>query len=136
MISAIVGGATVGYGGNTDWIVHGVMGEVETIRVRIKIVETILKRLLENTDLHDEWSLLEAALYKRARERNVAVHSEWAWSEDAPNAVLRIERDGTKSLWVERDFMDAFHRIKTLEHDLHAFLKKVCLAIEQGAVRV
>jgi len=136
MISGIVGAARLGYGGNLDWIVINVMSQVETIRVRLKVVGSLLRRLLQGSELLDEWESLDRRLYKRARDRNVIVHSEWAWSEDDPARILRIEKDGSKSLWSEEDFLDAFQRIKDVEHDLHNFMKKVWLEVEEGRVRL
>jgi hypothetical protein len=92
--------------------------------------------LLQGSELLDEWESLDRRLYKRARDRNVIVHSEWAWSEDDPARILRIEKDGSKSLWSEEDFLDAFQRIKDVEHDLHNFMKKVWLEVEEGRVRL
>lgn len=136
MISGIVGAARIGYGGSLDWIVNNVMNEAETIRVRLKVVNSILSRLLQGSELLVEWEHLERVLYKRARDRNVIVHSEWAWSEDAPEKVLRVEKDGSRSLWAEQDFLDAFQRIKDVEHELHGFMRKVWLEVEQGRVRL
>ena len=136
MISGIVGAARIGYGGNLDWMINSVMGEVETIRVRLKVVNSILSRLLQGSELLAEWSQLERVLYKRSRDRNVIVHSEWAWSDDAPERVLRIEKDGSRSLWAEQDFLDAFQRINDAEHELHGFMSKVWLEVEEGRVRL
>lgn len=136
MISGSVGAARIGYGGTLDWIIDSVMFEVETIRVRLKVVSSILNRLLHNSELLAEWEFLERVLYRRARERNIILHSEWAWSEDAPEKLLRVEKRSARSLWTEQDFLDTFQRIQDVERELHCFMKKVWHEVEEERVRL
>jgi len=134
MLGGIVGAAQVGVGGNIDWITHCVMENLETIRVRQKVLSSILSKLLKHSDLMQEWEKVDKDLSGRARERNIIVHSEWAWIENFPNHVLQINKDGSKNLWDERDFMAAYHRIKLLEERLHKFMLKVWDEIKVGRV--
>jgi hypothetical protein len=82
IVSSILGqsgrGKDGGWSLNPNWIVAATMREAETIRVRIKIVDAILKPILEGDELGPKWDALSSRLFKRSRDRNVVVHSEWA----------------------------------------------------------
>ena len=138
MISGILGRTSRGedgsWGVTPNWIMSNVMAEAETIRARINIVDAILSRLLTGHSLAEEWSDLSRRLYKRARDRNVVVHSRWAWSEQKPDLLLRIDKAGAVESWVEADFLDAFERIHALELELHLFMRQVLIEIHERRI--
>lgn len=123
-----------GWAVNPNWIIAAVMGETETIRARIKVVGAIFDRILAGHTLLAEWEVLSARLYKRARDRNIVVHSEWGWSESCPEVLLRIKKDGAIEGWSEDDFLDSFERIHALEIELHLFMKQVLTEIHDRRI--
>jgi len=122
------------YGINPNWIMTAVMGEAETIRARIKIVDAVLGRLLEGSDLAAEWTALTERLYKRARDRNTVVHAEWAWSDEVPEIIMKVAKDGRLERWTEADINQCFERIGALTNDLHAFMLRLIDAIHEGQI--
>lgn len=138
MISGILGRTSRGDGGgwsiNPNWIIKQVMGASDNIRSRIRIVESVLLEVLEGHALVADWEALSKRAYKRARDRNIVVHTSWAWSESHPNGLLATKPDQKYSLWVEQDFLDAYERILQLEHDLHEFMKLVLIEIHEGRI--
>jgi len=121
------------WGMSSNWLIYTVMQTAETNHARIKIVDAILQPALLGHDLLSSWTELMARLKKRARDRNVVVHTGWAWSEQHPTGVLRVTNNQFE-IWVERDFLDAFDRIAALEHDLHRFMVAVIQAVQEGTL--
>jgi galactose-1-phosphate uridylyltransferase len=138
MISGVLGRFSRGkgdsFGINPNWIMDAAITEAETIRARIKLIEAVLGPALAGSRLEEEWKDISASLYKRAKDRNIIVHSEWAWSEHVPDKMLKINRGQSPDGWIEKDFLAAFDRIKALEDQLHHFMEKVLVEIDEGRV--
>lgn len=139
-ISGILGRASPyddgGWGINNNWIIATAMQEAQGNPARIRIVDRTLKAILEGHPLVEEWTELKKRLDQRADDRNIIVHAEWAWSEEAPDEVIRVKKNGHLEAWTASDFTDAFDRIKALEGDLHEFMLRVLREIHEGRVRV
>ncbi|RXR28817.1 hypothetical protein [Sphingobium fluviale] len=123
-----------GWSINPNWIISTAMQETETIRARIKVVDAILGKVLETSGLIGEWNILSKRLYKRARDRNIAIHSVWAWSEHLPEFILKIDKSHEISKWNESDFINIYKRIHELEIDIHKFIKGVLEQIYEGII--
>lgn len=124
-ISGIMGITLIGdegIGFSNDWIMATVIAETGTVHARIKIVDAILKKALEGHALQNTWTTLRQRLSRLANERNIVVHTRWAWSEQQPNYLLQIEKDGKVWGWNEVHFLKLADDMNALEDDLHALM--------------
>ncbi|MFC5556504.1 hypothetical protein ACFPQ7_21870 [Methylobacterium iners] len=123
-----------GWGINPNWIVDKVIQETQTNYARVNITNCILRELLKDDPLEKVWIRLAERLNSVAHQRNIIVHSEWAWSEDAPEGIIQLCSDEKHKFWIESDFADVFSRTKSLETDIHAFMREVLIAIHDRRV--
>lgn len=140
MVAAVFGQSNSdpngGWGINPNYAVESVIRDLETIRVRLKIISGLLEPLFANAlDRKEEWKELSEALNKRARERNRVVHSVWGWSETYPDKLIEVSKAGDCFLWSENDLVDVHERMKKTETDLHFFMKRVLGDLETGRIR-
>lgn len=140
MVSGILGSASKrddgGWDMNSHWVIATAIQQAETNRVRIKIAQSVLHPVLSGSPLLDEWKRLADRLVKRSRERNKVVHSEWSWSEQAPDVALRPLESGKLEAWDLGDFRDVASRITELREELWHFMVKVLNGLQDGTLRV
>lgn len=135
MISGIFGLKSIGedgWGISPDWVMQTVMSETDTNHARLKIIDALLQPALKDSPLRAVWDGLMNRLRSRARERNIIVHTGWAWSESRPDDIIQVSKGGTYSAWREKDFIDSQKRIVDLELDLHRFMLSVIEALKAG----
>ena len=129
------GGDGEGWGINPNWIVEAAMSQVETNRSRINVANAIIGPLLDGHPLKDAWVEITGRLFKRARERNDAVHTNWGWSEQKPECLIDPGEPGPKiTLWTLADFHEAHARIRQLNEDVRVFMVSVLEAMHAGEI--
>ena len=136
LVAVIVGSARVGVFGNTDMLVRRMMAELPNNRARLEVAQAAIDPVLEPTPLFEEWREISVQWSARSKERNKIIHSQWGFSEQAPSHIIRLQRDGKKELWTEKDFLDSSERIEDFRNKLAIFLGRVSDEVEKGTVRL
>jgi hypothetical protein len=139
MFSASMGSHTLDAQGaasvNRNWTALVTMQELESIHMRLKIVEKALIPLLPDA-LQVRWAELEKTLRKRARERNLAAHASWALSDLYPNDLIVEDEKGQAMRYTERDLADILNRISSAYIETHDFMQAVLAAQRDGSARI
>jgi hypothetical protein len=107
-----------------NWIALAAMRETETIRVRLKIINSTFGAVLKDrgSSLLVDWEKLEKDLQARGRERNAVVHGNWALSDRYPAALILEERDGSFKLYTLRDLDQVLDRIVDVWQRCHLLM--------------
>lgn len=139
MFSASMGSHTIDQNGsahvNRNWTALVTMRELDSIHMRLRVVEETLVPLLP-LELAEQWAALERVLRKRARERNLAAHASWGLSDQHPQDLILENDQGQTIRYTEQDFVDIVERIGAAYSDTDAFMKAVLAAQRAGTARI
>lgn len=139
MFSASMGSHTLDDRGatsvNRNWTALVTMQELESVHMRLKIVEKVLIPLLPDA-LQLRWAELDKTLRKRARERNFAAHASWAVSDLYPNDLIVEDENGQTIRYTERDLANILDRISSVYVEMHDFMRAVLAAQRDGSARI
>jgi len=119
---------------NRNWTALVTMQELESIHMRLKIVEKVFIPLLPE-ELQTRWTALEKSLRSRARERNTAAHASWALSDQHPDDLILENEKGQTIRYTARDFIDILERISATYIETHDFMHAVLAAQRDGSAR-
>lgn len=140
LLAAAYGSSTVDAAGahsiNRHWLALTAIRETETIRVRLKIMNTALGDLLKERDtaksLYPKWELLDRDLQKRSRERNAVVHGQWLLSDDFPGDLILEARDGSYKRYTLSDLEQILDRLVDLTQACWQLMLAVLNAKQEG----
>lgn len=139
MFSASMGSHTIDSNGsaqvNRNWTALVIMRELESIHMRLRVVENTLVPLLP-PELKNQWEALEKTLRKRAKERNLAAHASWGLSDQYPNDLILEDDQGQYFRYTSQDFEDIVERIGAAYTETDAFKDAVLAAQRAGTARI
>lgn len=118
-----------------NWTALVAMREIDSIHMRLKIVEKTLIPLLPAA-LRARWEELEKGIRARARERNLVAHASWSLSDRYPADVIFETDVGQMMRYTERDFAEILERITAINVQTHEFLQAVLEAQRNGTARL
>lgn len=130
VVSSVMGDFNMSEDGNSagitpNFFVRASMDQAENIRTRLKIADAIMIPVFNGHPLTLKWEELKKKLYKRGRERNIVVHSRWAWSEQAAEGIIQYKSDVDLMLWVKQDFLDVASRIDAMLDEMQIFIFEI-----------
>lgn len=101
--------------------------ELTTYRAKTSLIGRILT-MRYDSDLLDEFRLIEKSLNKKASERAKIIHASWYICEKYPNDLLSLRSFNDWFLYTEKDFLEALDRAVEVERRLVDFSLMVASA--------
>ena len=140
MLAATMGSHTVhGEGGlsiSGDRNSLIIMGEIDSIHMRLRIVDSLLGPYL-TPSLKVEWEGLRKKIRGGAKQRNLCAHAAWLFNETFPNDLLLVAESRQNMLRYEvKDFDEILDRIQEVYGETASFQNKVLAAMRAGDVRI
>ena len=106
----------VGQSGN--WVAKKAMEQAETIRTRIKLIDSLVEPLIQGSEFQERWRDLRERLKRNSRVRNEIIHAMWAYTTELPGELVRL-RPNHQERWTVADFSDVLTRFNELDADIH-----------------
>lgn len=113
-----------------------IMGEIDSIHMRLRIVDSLLGPYLTLT-LRADWEALKRKIRGGAKQRNLCAHAAWLFNETFPDDLLLMAETRQNMLRYEvKDFDEILDRIQEVYGETTLFQHKVLAAMRAGNVRI
>lgn len=91
-----------------------IMGEIDSIQMRLRIIDSLLGPYLTPT-LRVEWQALQKKIKGGAKRRNLCAHAAWLFNETFPDDLLLVAESRRNMLRYEvKDFDEILDRIQEI----------------------
>ena len=109
-----------GVGTEINWVARVAMKQAETIRTRLKLIESMIVPLIRGSRFESNWREIEKQLRARSKERNEIVHAEWKIASELPGKIIR-SNGSVWEQWGVADFKAVLSRFHKLAMAIAAF---------------
>ena len=111
-----------GYGINLDYSMFNRMSDQISNKSRIEEIRRILRDSQLDSATKHQLRQFRSRFKNLVRIRNDIIHSHWAYCENFPEEIIRLNDENPVEIWSEACFAQLCKDIKILQRDIHRFV--------------